>query len=402
MIMFLYIVFMVGSLVLFAAGLFEQLRHYRNLHSIPTRVMVNGIRGKSDITRLCAGALRSAALCSEGLHTVAKTTGSSARFIFPDGSEKDIDRTFDFANVAEQFKVVRRAVAEDSDVLVIECMAVLPELQEVTQEKFVQSNIGIISNVREDHLEEMGPTLDDVARSLSKGMPKKGVCFTAEQERFGILQEEAEKRNCRLVHVDPESVSDEEMEGFRYLTFKENVALALAVAEELGVDREEALEGMQEANPDPGALTVEEYCVGDKLLRVANLFAANDPDSTLTSLQRLREAETVRSPIFALINCRPDRVERNRQMGRIVPELAVDKLFVVGEPTEPAREQVPEAWEGEVVDLGGDREAQEILERIMDEVDNEASLVGIGNIHGQAERLLEHLEHLEQQETRQR
>ena len=49
------------------------------------------------------------------------------------------------------------------------------------------------------------------------------------------------------------------MRGFSWFTFKENVAIALAVAELLGVDRGTALRGMWNAPPDPGVLTVERY-----------------------------------------------------------------------------------------------------------------------------------------------
>ena len=47
------------------------------------------------------------------------------------------------------------------------------------------------------------------------------------------------------------------MRGFSWFTFKENVAIALAVADLLGVDRDVALQGMYDAPPDPGVLSVE-------------------------------------------------------------------------------------------------------------------------------------------------
>ncbi|MFI9254160.1 poly-gamma-glutamate synthase PgsB, partial [Streptomyces sp. NPDC053069] len=66
--LFLYSVLLISSLGLLIAGMVEQRRHYDNLAAIPQRVLVNGIRGKSSITRLCAGALRGGDLV-----TVAKT-----------------------------------------------------------------------------------------------------------------------------------------------------------------------------------------------------------------------------------------------------------------------------------------------------------------------------------------
>lgn len=387
---FLYAVFTVSLLVLLVAGVLEKSRHDRNLDAIPYRVLVNGIRGKSSITRLTAGALRGG-----DVRTVAKTTGTAARFIFPDASEEPVYRTFGIANVVEQIGIVRRAVAENPQALVMECMAVQPALQEVNQEQLLRSTIGVLCNVREDHLEEMGPTLDDVARSLSRSMPRGGVCITAESDRFHVLQEEADKRDCRLVYADPDSVTADEMEPFTWFTFKENVAIALAVAAEVGVSREDALRGMYEAPPDPGVLTVDTYRVEGKTLRLANVFAANDPNSTLMNVQQLRERGVIPGPVFTLINCRPDRVERNGQMGQIVPELGTEKLFVIGAPSRSAIDAVPKGWSGTVVDLGGlGRGPEDIFRTILREIDEEASLVAVGNIHGQGELLLEHLEHL--------
>ena len=194
--LFMYAVFAAALLVLLVLGMVEQHRHERNLARIPVRVLVNGIRGKSSVTRLTAGALRGG-----GLRVVAKTTGTAARYIHPDGSEEPVYRKFGIANVVEQIGIVRRAAAERPDVLVIECMAVQPALQEVNQEKLIRSTIGVLSNVREDHLDEMGPTLDDVARSLSRSMPVGGACVTAEREREHILMREAQRRDCRLIRA---------------------------------------------------------------------------------------------------------------------------------------------------------------------------------------------------------
>ncbi|MFJ9850163.1 poly-gamma-glutamate synthase PgsB [Streptomyces sp. NPDC101150] len=395
--LFLYVVLLLSCTVLLVSGVLEQRRHYAALAQIPTRVLVNGIRGKSSITRLCAGALRGGDLV-----TVAKTTGTAARFIHPDATEEPVYRKFGIANVVEQIGIVRRAAAYRPDALVIECMAVMPALQEVNQEKLIRSTIGVLCNVREDHLEEMGPTLDDVARSLCRSMPVGGICVTAERERLGILKEEAERRSCRLIAVDPESVTDEELRGFSWFTFKENVAIALAVAELLGVDRDTALRGMWDAPPDPGVLSVDRYRTPDgKRLRFANVFAANDPESTLMNIRQLEELGAIRRPLNVVINCRPDRVERNGQMGAIVPDLNPETVFLIGHPTKSARDGIPPGWSsGRVVDLGGERRAaSELTHALLAELGPESSLVAIGNIHGQGELFLEHLGELDADDT---
>jgi len=380
---YLYAIVVAGCVALLVAGLVEQRRHDRNLASIPVRVLVNGTRGKSSITRLTAGALRGG-----GLTTVGKTTGTAARFLRPDATEEPVPRRFGMADVGEQVGVVARAAGYQPDALVVECMAVQPRLQEVLQAKLVRATIGVLSNVRPDHLDEMGPTLDDVARSLARAMPRGGVCVTAERERLALLSAEAARRACQLVPVDPESVSDAELSGFEWLTFKENVAIALAVAQLLGVDRRSALRGMWAAPPDPGALTVTRYRHRGGLVRFANILAANDPESTLLNVAELRRRGLVGTPTYSVVNCRRDRLERNAQMGALVPDLGVEGVFLIGESTRSARRAIPAGWTGPVIDLG-DRPAA--TQDILDRLPAQASLVAVGNIHGAGTRLVREL-----------
>jgi gamma-polyglutamate synthase len=383
---FLLTIYLIGCLLALLAGLIEQRRHHRHLHSIPARIVVNGIRGKSSITRLCAGALRGG-----GLVTVAKTTGTAARFISPDGEEEPIYRKFGLANIVEQIDVVRRASEYRPDALVIECMAVLPDLQEVNERKLIQSTVCVICNVREDHLAEMGPTLDDVARSLARSMPVGGICVTAEQERAHILHEEAERRKCRLIQVDPASVSDAEIERFPWIAFKENVAIAIAIARMFGISRHVALHGMVTSRPDPGTVAVCTYDARGCTVSFANIFAANDPKSTLMNIQLLTSRGLIRRPLNLVINCRPDRIERNGQMGELASRLTPDRIIIIGDQTRSARIAVRADLADRVVDLGGALDFEELLNNLATDVHGTASLAAVGNIHGQGEILLDKL-----------
>ncbi|MCM0674854.1 poly-gamma-glutamate synthase PgsB [Micromonospora phytophila] len=366
----------------------ERARHRRQLARIPTRIVVNGIRGKSSVTRLTAGALRE----DPRRVVVAKTTGTAARFIYPGGREMPIRRRRGAVNVIEQVGVVQRAVHAGADTLVVECMAVQPELQQVNQEQLIDARIVVITNVREDHLEEMGPTLDDVARSLSRSMPSRGVVITAERDRLHILREEAARRRCRLIAVNPATVSDAEMAPFPWITFKENVAVALAVARLCGVDRATALAGMYCARPDPGVLRVDACAHQGRRFTAVNLFAANDPASTLMNVDLLRQRRLIGQRVAVVINCRPDRVERNGQMGAIIPQLNPHRIFLIGSPTRSALHQVPHGWRDRVVDLeGGHRTGTHLRDAVVEAIapgDTGTSLIMIGNIHGPGEELL--------------
>ncbi|MGU3498952.1 poly-gamma-glutamate synthase PgsB [Mycobacterium sp. C31M] len=385
---FLFSVYLAGCTIMLIAGLLEQRAHHRSLHSIPQRVVINGIRGKSSITRLCAGALRGG-----GVSTVAKTTGTAARFIGPDGVDRPIYRKFGIANVIEQVAIVRRAAAYRPDALVIECMAVLPDLQEINERKLIHSTICVICNVREDHLAEMGPTLPDIARSLSRSMPRGGVCITAEKEQIAVLRQQARRRRCELIEVDPDDIDDATVAAFPFITFKENIAIAIAVAGMCGVERESALRGMIESAPDPGTVAVDEYDTGGRRLRFANLFAANDPSSTMMNIEQLTERGLIDRPLNIVINCRPDRVERNGQMGALTATIDPEKIILIGDPTRSARVAVPPELTDRIQDFGSRPDYDELLGAVVTD-DGRGSVVTIGNIHGQGEVLLDHVRKL--------
>src|SRR6266540_7415488 len=77
-----------GLSALVLVGLHVEWRLHRSaLRRIPIRIHVNGTRGKSSVTRLIAAMLR-----AHGIPTVAKTTGTTARLILPDGSERPVFR----------------------------------------------------------------------------------------------------------------------------------------------------------------------------------------------------------------------------------------------------------------------------------------------------------------------
>src|SRR5690606_38076875 len=109
------------------------------------------------------------------LRTVGKTTGTSARMIYWNtDEEKPIKRRPEGPNIREQKMVVKEAAQLKAEALVSECMAVNPDYQIVFQEKMLQANIGVIVNVLEDHMDVMGPTLDEIAEAFTATIPYNG------------------------------------------------------------------------------------------------------------------------------------------------------------------------------------------------------------------------------------
>jgi poly-gamma-glutamate synthase PgsB/CapB len=302
-----------AACALLALGALEVTLHRRRLSRIPTRIHVAGTRGKSSVTRLIAAGLRQA-----GVVTTAKTTGTVPRMILPDGREVPVFRPRG-ANIVEQTRIVAAACELNAEAMVIECMALQPELHWVSESKLIRATHGVITNVRADHLDVMGPTEEDVALCLAGMIPVGGVLFTAERKHKGILARACADRATRFVELDDEdllTVSDDDLGCFEHVEHRDNVALALRVLRELGVEREVALEGMWTARPDPGALTEHEVSFHGRHIVFVNAFAANDPQSTelIWNLSIARHPEV--EHVIALFNLRDDRPTRTRQLAR--------------------------------------------------------------------------------------
>jgi poly-gamma-glutamate synthase PgsB/CapB len=297
--------------------------HQRRVRRIPLRIHVNGSRGKSSVTRLIGAVLR-----ATGKVTVTKTTGTAARFILPDGYEIPIFRPGK-ANITEQFKVVKKAHELGAEALVVECMAVTPEYIDIVQTKIIQGTIGIMTNVRDDHLDVMGPTVYDAAVNMSKSLPRKGHVVTAETKFYGVVEKEALKRRSAITRACGTDVTDEEAAGFDYIEHKDNIAIALAVAAMFGLPRKKALAAMYGANPDPGML--REIIVGGRpgTVYFFNALAANDPDSSQVIWDLAKQKRKGKGIIIMVL--RPDRVQRTQSYFKCLgTTMTADQYIIAG------------------------------------------------------------------------
>ena len=224
----------------------------RNVEKIPIRVNINGIRGKSTVTRLITSILTEA-----GYKTVGKTTGTAARMIYWFQDDEDIIvRQPQGANIGEQLKVLQKAADLNAEALVCECMAVNPDYQKVFQFRMLEANIVVIVNVLEDHLDVMGPTLDQIAQAFGATIPYNGFLITIDCAYTNYFKQIAKERNTKVIIADNSKITDEYLAKFDYMIFPDNASLALAVGEALGIDEETCFKGMLNAHPDPGAMRI--------------------------------------------------------------------------------------------------------------------------------------------------
>jgi len=388
--MYVFTVLIILFLILTAYGIVEFVTHQKRIFSIPIRIHVNGTRGKSSVTRLIGAALREG-----GIKTITKVTGTYPRLVLDDGCEVDIYRKTE-PNIIEQLSIIKLAAQRKAQAIVMECMAIQPQYQSITETKMMHSTIGLITNVRLDHVEVMGYTLPEIAEVLGRTIPRNQNLFTAEYQTLNQLEKISKKQNTVLHLANADSVTDEEMNGFNYMEHKENVALALSVCEHLGIQRNTALKGMYKANPDAGVLRLSKVNAYNKRINFYNAFAANDPQSTLMIWQQVKEQIGLKELKIILLNTRQDRLDRARQLTGMVGKRLNDEydyLILIGESSELVESLAIGSGvkRNKILNLGW-TEPEAVFEAILAYTEKESTILAIGNMGAMGADVAEYFE----------
>lgn len=355
---------------------FEKRRAENQRKTFKYVIHINGIRGKSTVSRLIDAGVRAG-----GYRVFTKTTGTSPRIIGTDNVEREINRKGK-ANIKEQIKAINWAYNEGAEVLVAECMAVKPEYQYICENKILHADINVITNVREDHLDEMGKTLDEIAESLSNTIPSNGAVFTSDRRYFEFFKSKAAEKNSKAF------INEDEKEEYWEIDFPSNVALALEVCRYIGISDEKALEGMRKYHKDPGCLKTLGYTVNGNTVYFINAMAANDPNSTDIIIERISKKYYWNNRRYLLVNNRGDRVSRWEQYIEFVKKVndKFDKIIVSGENRELFRKYL--------LKENLDESKIEILEdeRYFDTIESSILILAVGNICGHGKKLVDYLE----------
>jgi gamma-polyglutamate synthase len=363
------------------------------LNNFTHRIHVNGIRGKSSVTRLIAASLR------EGkIKTIGKTTGTAARLVISHRRDMVIDRKE--ADIVEQKRMLDLHSNKGYDAFVFECMAINPIYQKYLEDKVMRSTIGVITNVREDHMDLLGKTLPQIAKSLSATVPKNGHLVTAETdpELLTILADACAKRGTKMHAVGNMRIANKHMAKFKHFEYKANVAIAIKVAKLTGIDRRTALRGMQKALPDPGAFVLRNIRRQKTTVRWANLFAINDRESFVLTTQSLIAKVGGNPKRVVILNNRHDRPERVAQfVDTSVNSVGVDYIVTFGDYEKQVAREARRHEAGKdlrIIHMGNsskykDLTGNKLLNSIVKEVgEHDFLLFGAVNIHTKQSRSL--------------
>lgn len=381
----MFFLILVLIFLFFSYFIFEKIKNDRNRKRIKYLIHINGIRGKSTVSRLIDAGLREA-----GFKVFTKITGTSPRIIDTAGVEKEILRKGK-ANIREQIKAINWACKEGAEILILECMAVNPEFQKITEEKILKADIAVITNVREDHLDEMGENLSEIAKSLANTIPQKGKLITAAENYFDFFKKEAEKKCSQVFLVDENKIEDKK--EYEKIDFPINVALALETCKQLYVDEKILLKGMKKYKKDSGVLKIYYLKINDKKIFFINAMAANDPDSTEIILEKIKKDRCWReNKKILLLNNRKDRISRAEQHVKLIKKIEnqFDGIIIFGENRNLLKKMVlKENISPSKVSIKKDS-------RFLNEITENSLIFAIGNICGRGKELVEFFESREE------
>jgi poly-gamma-glutamate synthase PgsB/CapB len=352
----------------------------RNTRRIPLRVAVTGTRGKSTVTRMIAAALKEA-----GLPVLGKTTGSKPVLILPDGREEGVVRR-GLPTILEQKRLVKKAANLGVRAMVTEMMSIQPECLAVESRRLLQPQYLVVTNVRIDHREEMGRTKVEIARSLSAAIRPGTTVFVPKSEWYPEFEVAAGRVGAKIITLENTAAGS---------FFDEDSRLAAAVASHLGISATVALRGISAATADFGSLMAWEAELGvpPATWTLVSAFAANEPESSRLILTHLEKKLTPNGrPLVGILNFRADRGDRTRQWLDAHGQgffSGFRSVYVVGAHVHSLNIRRRASRPPSLTPLP-DRTPSAIMGKIASAESVSPLLIGLGNIGGIGEALVEH------------
>ncbi len=365
------------SLTLFLLYLaYERVVLNRLRRSIPVVIAVTGTRGKSSVVRMLASVLR-----ESGRKVVAKTTGSEAQLVLPDGTIEDLPRR-GLVSILEQKKILKRGADLHVDCLVVEIMSICAENHVVESQQILKPDIVMVTNIRRDHLEAMGETEPAIARVIRTDFPRG--CSVYVPEKYAPLLVASRPRDERFELKPVPNGSTPE----RTTEFAENLDLVAAVSKDLGVTDDIVAQGIRHTRYDIGKLRIWKHIHSGKSTYLVNAFAANDPDSTMIIYRKVAHALSAAPSSFTgVLNLRLDRPDRTLQWIEALKgntAALFRDIYVVDGHSQVVRRRV------KTVALLPRMSADGLTDILIDKMPEGGILFGFGNIGGMGQRLVDH------------
>ncbi len=348
------------------ALIIEKYRHDFFLKQIPTRISVTGSRGKTSTVRYLASILR-----ASGFSVLAKTTGSEASYILPDGQVEIIQRK-GIPNILEQKKVIRKAAQLNVDFVISEVMSIQPENHWVESQRLLKPDFTIITNLRPDHLDhyEDHAMVRMIENDLVRGTT---IILPANELNHDLLD------LCRSQDISQITCESDN-------SFRQNQILAACLAKSLGISSDIIEQGIHDAEMDRGRVEEFHLHAGDLPIIFVSAFAANDPLTSEAVIEKVRAKYPVNEyDMFGFFTFRDDRGERTKQWENHLKQggsKEFDTMFFHGMHRHAIQRSLGDGY------TIGTKAAEKITTEIIRHCAKATVVLGLGNIHGTGTELI--------------
>ena len=354
-------------------GILENYVHQKHILNIPLRILVNGTRGKTSVTKMLVEVLN-----ENGIKTMGKTSGSQPNYIYPDG-KVEIQKRKHKARIIETIPFFTKASSIKVECVVVEDMALISENQKIYSQKLVKPTHLIITNSFVDHIAEIGSTTRETVWTLSQSIINNCQLFVCEDYYNSF--------KCKLHQVNKE-FSKEEIEEIK-LKLKpslidlhiNNVLLVLSLCKTLNIEEKSVLEAISKTSGDIGLLKC--YELKNKAEAYFN-FSINDLHSMQENLNReeLKKYEK----IIIIFNNRKEREYRIITMKKLIlnNKSKIEKVYCIGDYPRKVQRYLLNKTK-----IPCEAITIQDLNKIMNEKSNEVAFVCLGNIIGAGIALIE-------------
>ncbi len=302
-----------------------------------------------------------------------------------------------------------------ADTVVSELMSIGEECLATESGRIIRPGILALTNVRLDHLDQMGRSREDIARTLSAAFPEEGSVFLPREEVYPVFEKRAARLRTRIVPLGGPIEKDTTLKtqearaktedvaaayAAQRREFEPNRRLALEILTELGLARETALEGMAKAVPDFGSLRIWRIRLGRPPREAygVSAFAANDPESSAAVVDKIGEVLPLTSgSLLGLLCLREDRGDRTLQWIRAAEEgffADFERVALYGIPARASLLRLRRSLglRSDKFYRPPERDPVAAVSGLVSAVEHESVVIGLGNIVGAGEQIIRHWE----------
>lgn len=366
----MYVVFVLLFIVL-TLLVIEKYYVDKNVKKFKVRVHVNGTRGKSTVVRYIASLFR-----KEGITTFSKITGVVPAY-FTDDTQPQIIKRRGGARVTEQFKMISKASDYGSDALVLECMSINPELQKLESRVF-KPHYYIITNIREDHQEDMGKTPDEWVDSICSAIPNNCVVITSETVHFKKIIDYAKKVHSRVINAKKYELP-EEVKNIAGVV-EDNLQITLAIACELKIDPGKFLQNIPSFEEEAQQKTIS---VNNYNVKFYNGFAINDVPSAEVFINKIKNKMQPDEKLVVLFNSRADRPLRSIRFAEMINNTKVDRCILTGDNRQATLKKLVKLGTAtNKIVSWNTKQCRSVKDNLAEFLEADIALVGLGNIKG--------------------